>query len=119
MSCIIILKVRKFHQPTANRFSTAKEKTCRGHIVPPSLNMVKLFLFAIVLFFIRFFLFIDTALKYLKKTYGTSNLYFLLCKQSIGLIPRISFRHERKIPAWVGISTCFKMKKSALVGYST
>ena len=26
MPYIIILKVRKFHQPTANRFSTAKQK---------------------------------------------------------------------------------------------
>ena len=30
MPYIIILKARKFHQPTANRFSTVKEKTCRG-----------------------------------------------------------------------------------------
>ena len=42
MPYIIILKVRKFHQPTASRFSTARKKPVgRGHIVPPSLNRVK------------------------------------------------------------------------------
>ena len=30
MSYIVILKVRKFQQPTANRFGTAKEKTFGG-----------------------------------------------------------------------------------------
>ena len=36
MNYIIILNVRKFHQPTGSRFITAKEKTCGGgggHIV--------------------------------------------------------------------------------------
>ena len=44
MPHIIILKVRNFHQPTASRFSTARKKPVRGggHIVPPSLNRVKL-----------------------------------------------------------------------------
>ena len=38
MAYIIILKVRKFHQPTANRFSTARKKP----VVPrPSLNLLK------------------------------------------------------------------------------
>ena len=43
MPYIIILKVRKFHHPTASRFSTAKKKPVGGHIVPPppSLNRVK------------------------------------------------------------------------------
>ena len=40
MPYIIILKVRKFHQPTASRFSTARKKPVGGHIVPPSLNRV-------------------------------------------------------------------------------
>ena len=35
------LKVRKFHQPTANRFSTAGKKPVGGHIVPLSLNRIK------------------------------------------------------------------------------
>ena len=40
MPYIIILKGRKFHQPTANRFGTARQKPVgRGHIV--SLNRVK------------------------------------------------------------------------------
>ena len=45
MPYIIILKVRKFHQTTASRFSTARKKTCRGgHIVPPpSLNRVNIY----------------------------------------------------------------------------
>ena len=38
MSYIIILTVRKFHQPTANRFSTARKKPVGGHNV----NRVKL-----------------------------------------------------------------------------
>ena len=43
MPYIIILKVRKFHQPTANRFSTARKKPVGGggHNAPPSLNSVK------------------------------------------------------------------------------
>ena len=42
MPYIIILKVRKFHQPTANRFSTARKKPVGPPIVPPppSLNKV-------------------------------------------------------------------------------
>ena len=42
MRYISILKVRKFHQPTANRFSTAKKKPVGGHnVLPPrGLNMV-------------------------------------------------------------------------------
>ena len=41
MPYIIILKVRKFHRPTASRFSTARKKPVGGHIVPPpSLNRV-------------------------------------------------------------------------------
>ena len=45
MPYIIILKVRKFHQTTASRFSTARKKPVGGHIVPPpSLNRVKYFL---------------------------------------------------------------------------
>ena len=42
MPYIIILKVRKFHQPTESRFSTARKKPVggRGYIVPPSLNRV-------------------------------------------------------------------------------
>ena len=34
MPYIIILKARKFHQPTANRFSTARKKHAGGHNVP-------------------------------------------------------------------------------------
>ena len=46
MPYIIILKVIKFHQPTANRFRTAWEKPVGGtfvggHNVPPNLNRVK------------------------------------------------------------------------------
>ena len=43
MPYIIILKVRKFHQSTRNRFGTAGKKPVGGHIVPPppSLNRVK------------------------------------------------------------------------------
>ena len=42
MPYIIILKVRKFHQPTANRFSTARKKPVgEAHCAPPSLNRVK------------------------------------------------------------------------------
>ena len=40
MPYIIILKVRKFHQPTASRFSTAKKKPVGGH---PSLNRVNMY----------------------------------------------------------------------------
>ena len=41
MPYIIILKVRRFHQPTANCSSTAKQKPVgRGYNVPPSLNRV-------------------------------------------------------------------------------
>ena len=42
MPYIIILKVRKFHQTTASRLSTARKKPVGGgHIVPPpSLNRV-------------------------------------------------------------------------------
>ena len=37
----IIPKVRKFHQPTANRFNTARKTPAGGHNVPPpSLNRV-------------------------------------------------------------------------------
>ena len=32
MPYVIILKVRKFHQPTANRFSTARQKPVSGHL---------------------------------------------------------------------------------------
>ena len=39
MPNIIILKVRKSHQPTANRFSTTRKKPVGGH--NPSLNRVK------------------------------------------------------------------------------
>ena len=48
MPNIIILKVRKVHQPTASRFSTAKNKPVGGgHNVPPppSLNRVKAYNF--------------------------------------------------------------------------
>ena len=39
---IIIIKVRKFHQPTANRFSTAKQKPVGGcKCAPSSPNRVK------------------------------------------------------------------------------
>ena len=31
MPYVIILKVIKFHQPTANRFSTARKKPVEGH----------------------------------------------------------------------------------------
>ena len=41
MPYIIILKVRKFHQPTANRFSTARKKAVGGHNVPLSLKSIK------------------------------------------------------------------------------
>ena len=43
MPYIIILKVRKFHQPTGSRFSTARKKPVGGaHCAPPpSLNRVK------------------------------------------------------------------------------
>ena len=44
MPCVIILKVRKFHQSTINRFGTAGKKPVGGHNVPPpppSLNRVK------------------------------------------------------------------------------
>ena len=37
---MIILKVRKFHQPTANRFSTAMKKPGGGHNDNSSLNRV-------------------------------------------------------------------------------
>ena len=42
MPYIIILKVRKFHQPTASRFCRAKKKPVGGHNVPPppTLNRV-------------------------------------------------------------------------------
>ena len=52
MPYIIILKVRKFHQPTASRFSTAREKHAGGggHN-PPSLNKVKALLGMIQLLF--------------------------------------------------------------------
>ena len=42
MPYIIILKVRKFHLSTTNRFGTAGKKPIGGHIVPPppSLNRV-------------------------------------------------------------------------------
>ena len=40
MPYIIILKVRKFHQSTRNRFGTAGKKPVGGHNVPPSLNRV-------------------------------------------------------------------------------
>ena len=41
MPYIIILKVRKFHQTTASRFSTARKKPVGGaHCAPPSLNRV-------------------------------------------------------------------------------
>ena len=46
MPYIIILKVRKFHQTTASRFSTARKKPVGGGTLcppPPSLNRVKLF----------------------------------------------------------------------------
>ena len=43
MPYIIILKVRKFHQTTASRFSTARKKPVGGaHCAPPSLNRVKI-----------------------------------------------------------------------------
>ena len=50
MLYIIMLKVRKFHQPTANRFSTPRKKPVGvgGHNVPPpppSLNRVKVALY--------------------------------------------------------------------------
>ena len=35
MPYIIILKVRNFHQPTANPFGTAREKPVRGAQCPP------------------------------------------------------------------------------------
>ena len=38
MPYIIILKARNFHQPTANRFSTARKEPVGG---PSSLNRVK------------------------------------------------------------------------------
>ena len=42
MPYIIILKVRKFHQPTPNRFSTARKKPVEGPVCnPPSLHRVK------------------------------------------------------------------------------
>ena len=44
MLYIIIVKVRKFHQPTANRFSTAKKNPVGGGggaQCAPSLNRVK------------------------------------------------------------------------------
>ena len=42
MPYIIILKVRKFHQPTANRFSTERKEPAGGaQFAPPSLNRVK------------------------------------------------------------------------------
>ena len=44
MPCIIILKVRKFHQSTGNRFGTAGKNLCvgGGGTMPlPSLNRVK------------------------------------------------------------------------------
>ena len=41
MPYIIILKVRKFHQSTISRFSTAGKNPVGGHNVPPSLNRVK------------------------------------------------------------------------------
>ena len=40
MSYIIILKVRKFHQTTASRFSTARKKPVGGHIVSIGLKGV-------------------------------------------------------------------------------
>ena len=44
MPYIIILKVRKFHQPTASRLSTARKKPVGGTLPPPppSLNRVKI-----------------------------------------------------------------------------
>ena len=48
MPYIIILKVRKFHQTTASRFSTARKKPVGGaHCAPPSLNRVKLILYLV------------------------------------------------------------------------
>ena len=42
MPYIIILKIRKFHQPTANRFSAAMQKPVGGGgSVSPSLHRVK------------------------------------------------------------------------------
>ena len=41
MAYIIILKVRKFHQPTANRFSTTGKKHAGGAHAPPNLNKIK------------------------------------------------------------------------------
>ena len=41
MPYIIILKVGKFHQLTANRFSTARKKPVGGQCAPPGLNRVK------------------------------------------------------------------------------
>ena len=50
MLYIIILKVRKFHQPTASRFSTARKKPVGGTLCPPpSLNRVKHLVFVILL----------------------------------------------------------------------
>ena len=43
MPYIIILKVRKFHQPTANRFGTTRQKLVGGTMCPPSLNRVNPF----------------------------------------------------------------------------
>ena len=45
MPYIIILKVRKFHQTIANRFSTARQKPAGGTLCPPpqSLNRVNKF----------------------------------------------------------------------------
>ena len=34
MPYIIILKVTKFHQPTANRFGTARQKSVGGTVYP-------------------------------------------------------------------------------------
>ena len=43
MPYIVILKIRKFHQSTINRFGTAGKKPVGGgaHCAPPSLNRVK------------------------------------------------------------------------------
>ena len=41
MLYIIILTVRKFRQPSANRFSTARQKPAVGGTMPPSLNKAK------------------------------------------------------------------------------
>ena len=40
MPYVIILKVGKFHQPTASHFSTARKKPVGGTLCPPSLNRV-------------------------------------------------------------------------------